>query len=354
MGETRRRYRILIVDDEEINLKVLSGFVESFGYDFLLADSGKTALEMLAEADLVLLDVMMPDMDGFQVVRHIRDLDGYRDLPVIMATALSDQRDRLDAVSAGASDFITKPVDSTELRIRLDAHLRLKQYHDQVMRYQENLERLVAERTRELEEAQAAKMAAHLETLRRLSQAAEYKDEETAQHIERMSRYCALLAEKLGMDEVEVDLLLHASPMHDIGKIGIPDSILLKPGPLTAEEWEIMKTHTMIGAGILDSPSSDYLEHGRVIALTHHERWDGSGYPRGLSGEDIPLYGRICAVADVFDALTSKRPYKQPYPNEKALRIMREGRGTHFDPAILDLFMDSLEQVLAIQKRFRD
>lgn len=354
MNDSDRRLVILIVDDEEINLKVLSGFVESFGYDYRLSDSGHDALEMLDQADLVLLDVMMPDMDGFEVVRRIRKIPGYQDLPVIMATALSDQRDRLDAVSAGASDFITKPVDATELRIRLDAHLRLKRYHDQVMRYQDNLERLVAERTQALEEAQAATVAAHLETLRRLSQAAEYKDEETAQHIERMSRYCALLAEKLGMDKEEVDLVLHASPMHDIGKIGIPDSILLKPGPLTPEEWDIMKTHTVIGAGILDSPSSVYLEQGRIIALSHHEKWDGSGYPRGLAGEDIPLYGRICAVADVFDALTSRRPYKQPYSNEKALSIMREGRGTHFDPDLLDLFMDNIDSVFAIQRQYRD
>lgn len=348
------RKTILIVDDEEINLKVLSGFVESFGYDFLLADSGRKALDMIQNADLVLLDVMMPDMDGFEVVRKIRSMQGFQDLPVVMATALSDKRDRLDAVRSGASDFITKPVDVTELRIRLDAHLRLKEYHDQVMRYQEGLERLVAERTRELEEAQEAKMAAHLETLRRLSQAAEYKDEDTARHIDRMSRYSALLAEKYGLGHSEVDLVLHASPMHDIGKIGIPDSILLKPGPLTPEEWEIMKTHTLIGANILDSPSSAYLEAGRIIAISHHEKWNGSGYPRGLSGENIPLHGRICAIADVFDALTTRRPYKKPYSNEKALNIMREGRGSHFDPGLLDLFLANLDEILVIQERFRD
>ncbi|MGE4293614.1 MAG: HD-GYP domain-containing protein [Desulfovibrio sp.] len=354
MGAEDRRKIILIVDDEEINLKVLSGFVESFGYDFLLAESGRTALEILDQADLVLLDVMMPDMDGFEVVQKIRSLPGFQDLPVVMATALSDKRDRLDAVRAGASDFITKPVDVTELRIRLDAHLRLKEYHDQVMRYQEGLERLVVERTQELEEAQQAKMAAHLETLRRLSQAAEYKDEDTARHIDRMSRYSALLAEKLGLKAEEVDLVLHASPMHDIGKIGIPDSILLKPGPLDPEEWEIMKTHTVIGSKILDSPSSAYLETGRIIAISHHEKWDGSGYPKGLVGEDIPLYGRICAIADVFDALTTRRPYKQAYPNDKALAIMAEGRGSHFEPRLFDLFLKNLDEVLAIQERFRD
>lgn len=354
MDSVGRRKIILIVDDEEINLKVLSGFVESFGYDFLLAGSGREALELLDKADLVLLDVMMPDMDGFAVVQHIRSLPGFQDLPVVMATALSDKRDRLDAVRAGASDFITKPVDVTELRIRLDAHLRLKEYHDQVMSYQEGLERLVAERTRELEEAQEAKMAAHLETLRRLSQAAEYKDEDTARHIDRMSRYSALLAEKLGLDAEEVELVLHASPMHDIGKIGIPDSILLKPGPLTPAEWEVMKTHAMIGAKILDSPSSRYLEAGRIIALSHHEKWDGSGYPRGLAGEDIPLHGRICAVADVFDALTTRRPYKQAYSNDRALEILREGRGSHFDPRLFDLFLAHLDEFLVIQERFRD
>ncbi|MEF2146624.1 MAG: two-component system response regulator [Desulfovibrionaceae bacterium] len=353
--DTQRKV-LLIVDDEEINRKVLSGFVEALGYDHLLASSGVEALELLnvRNVDLVLLDVMMPGMDGFEVVRHIRAQKRFADLPVLMATALGDKRDRLEAVSAGANDFVTKPIDVTEMRIRLDAHLRLKAYHDEVRSYQQNLERLVEERTCELERAQQAKVAAHLETLRRLSSAAEYKDEETAHHIERMSGYSALLAAKAGLSTEAVDLILHASPMHDIGKIGIPDHILLKPGPLDPEEWKVMKTHAAIGAAILDSPSSGYLEKGRIIALSHHERWDGSGYPNGLAGEEIPLEGRICALADVFDALTSVRPYKERYSNAKALEIMREGRGSHFEPRLLDLFLEHVEEFIAIQEQYRD
>ena len=241
------------------------------------------------------------------------------------------------------------------------SQLKIKEYRDELMVYQAGLEAMVDTKTRalhiamdNLKCAQSATIKAHLETLHKLSAAAEYKDEETAHHISRMSHYSALLAEKLGFGQDEVQLILHASPMHDIGKIGIPDSILLKPGPLTPEEWEIMKTHSVMGANILGSTSSDFLEAGTVIAISHHEKWDGSGYPKGLAGEDIPLYGRICAVADVFDALTTKRPYKDPYDNDKALEILREGRARHFDPTVLDLFFDNLDRVFEIQQRFRD
>jgi putative two-component system response regulator len=356
------RRTILVVDDEDINRKVLGTLLQSLGYDVRIATNGTEGLAAMdPTVDLVLMDIMMPDMDGFETVEALRAKPEGRDVPVIMVTALSAKEDRLRAVKAGANDFISKPIDATELRVRMASLLRMKEYHDEIKRYKETLEEMVEAKTKALKMAlqnlhmaQQTTIKAHLETLSRLSMAAEFKDEDTAHHIHRMSRYSALMAEKYGLDEDQVDLVLNASPMHDIGKIGIPDAILLKPGPLDPAEWEVMKTHTEIGAKILDSSSSNYLAAGRSIALAHHEKWDGSGYPAGLAGEDIPLFGRICAIADVFDALTSKRPYKEPYPNEKALEIMREGRGTHFQPELLDLFFDNFAMVEEIQKQFRD
>jgi len=355
--------RVLVVDDEALNRKVLEGFLKGLGHETVPAASGVEALERLDESiDLVLLDIMMPGMDGYEVCRQIREEHRCSDVPVIVVTALSSAEDRLRAVEAGANDFIAKPIDKTELRVRSDSMLRIKDARDEVKRYQSELEELVSVRTRALEMAvdnlrslQEATRAAHLETVHCLSFAAEYKDEDTAFHIQRMSRYSSLLAERLGLPASEVETVLHASPMHDVGKIGIPDAILLKPGKLDADEWKLMREHTTIGARILgDSSDSELLQVGSVIALSHHEKWDGSGYPAGLAGEDIPLYGRICAVADVFDALTSKRPYKEAFPVEKALAIMREGHGSHFDPRILDLFFDNLDTVLEIKERFSE
>jgi len=355
-------HKILIVDDELINRKVLEGLLKSFGFVCVSADSGKAALELLDPTfDIVLLDIMMPDMDGFAVAKTIRSIPIHADLPIVMVTALSAKEDRLRAVEAGANDFVSKPIDATELRVRMTSLLRMKTYHDEVKGYQQHLEQMVAEKTRtlrealtDLEKARQATVHAHIETIRILSAAAEYKDEDTASHIMRMSRYCALIAKTAGLDETQVELVLHSSPMHDIGKIGIPDAVLLKPGKLDADEWEIMKRHAHIGANILSGGSSKFLEVGAVIAMSHHEKWDGSGYPQGLSGEAIPLFGRICALADVFDALTTRRPYKDAYGNEKSLEIMQKGRGTHFDPALFDVFMECLPEIYRIQQEYRD
>ncbi|MEF3696612.1 HD domain-containing phosphohydrolase [Desulfolutivibrio sp.] len=354
--------RILAVDDEKMNLRVLSGLLRSMGHDPVLAESGEKALEVLDPGiDLVLLDVMMPDMDGFHVAKKIRERKDVGDVPIIMVTALSGKQDRLSAVEAGANDFIAKPIDLTELRVRMDSLLKMKHSQDQVKRYQAELEEMVAVRTKalrmaleNLEESQKTILAAHRETIYRLASAAEFKDEETANHITRMSRYCACLAANLGLHKGEVELVEQASPMHDIGKIGIPDSILLKPGKLTPDEWELMKKHTIFGSRILGSSTFELLRAGEIIALSHHEKWDGSGYPKGLSGEDIPLFGRICAVADVYDALTSKRPYKEAFTDEVSLGIMRAGRGSHFDPRILDCFLNNFDGILDIKRRYAD
>jgi len=352
--------RILAIDDERINLRVIGGLLRNLGYEPVLTESWAEAKPLLdTSIDLVLLDVMMPEMDGFTVVREIRRLPGVFDVPVIMVTALTSKQDRLRAVEAGANDFISKPIDLTELRVRMESLLKMKASQDEVKRYQAELEEMVAVRTSALsmalenvKESQRVILSAHLETIHRLASAAEFKDEETADHTQRMSRYCAQLAARLGLPDAEVDLVLQASPMHDIGKIGIPDSILLKPGKLTPEEWTVMKKHTIFGARILGDSSFELLRVGEIIALSHHERWDGTGYPNGLAGEDIPLFGRICAVADVFDALTSRRPYKEPFSNDTSLDIMRAGRATHFDPKILDVFFNDFDMFKDIQRDF--
>jgi putative two-component system response regulator len=354
--------KILVVDDERVNLKVLSGFLQSFGHEVLVADSGSCALDMLDNSiDLVLLDIMMPEMDGFAVARAVRENPETTQTPIIMVTALSDRQDKLQAVQAGANDFISKPIDKTELKVRTDSLLRMKASQDELKLYQQQLEEMVKTRTealrramQNLSESQANILKAHIETILILSSAAEYKDNETAQHIKRMSRMSEILADELEPPQSEVELVRRASPMHDIGKIGVPDAILLKPGKLTPEEWVIMREHTTIGARILENSTSDLLQAGSVIAMTHHEKWDGSGYPKGLAGEDIPLYGRISAVADVFDALTSKRPYKEAFSNKVALEIMAEGRGSHFDPNIYDAFLRRFEDFRRIQQELAD
>jgi putative two-component system response regulator len=357
-----QRKRILIVDDEPANRDLLEALLTGMGHETASAANGYEALAQLRlDFDLILLDVMMPNMDGFEVTRRIRGGTECPDIPICMVTTLSGMEERLRAVEAGANDFIAKPVDKTELKVRTESLLKAKEAQDALKHHQAELEETVARRTESLQqalqemvEAQRRTQQAQLETIDRLALAAELKDEDTALHIKRMSQYCLLLARGLKLSPQECEMLLHASPMHDVGKIGIPDAILLKPGKLDAAEWQIMKTHTEIGARILGESTSELLQAGEIVARTHHEKWDSSGYPCGLSGEDIPLWGRIVAVADVFDALTSKRPYKEPFTTEKALQIMREGRATHFDPGVLDVFFENLDAVLAIKERYRD
>ena len=358
----RMQPEILIVDDEILNRQLLEAFLEFSGYSSKSVASGLDALEAIGtqQFDLVLLDVMMPGISGLETALRIRKTLSHADLPIIMVTALSAKEDRLKAVEVGANDFITKPVDRTELSVRIASQLKIKKLQDDLKQHQANLEYLIEERTKalrqalfEAERSREKLLQAHLDTIKRLGVAAEFKDEDTGSHVSRIGSYCGLIARELNLAEDDVNVLRQASPMHDIGKIGIPDSILLKPGKLNAEEWEIMKTHTIIGAQILDNSDSPLLHVGKIIALSHHEKWDGHGYPYGLRGEQIPLPGRICAVADVFDALTSKRPYKEPYSNDEALKIMRDGRGTHFDPRILDIFFQNLAEIFTVRGTYR-
>lgn len=357
-----RIQRILVVDDESANRDLLVRMLKGLGHNAESASDGFQALAQLKLGyDLILLDVMMPGMDGFEVVRNIRAGTECQDVPVCMVTGLSSIEDRLRAVEAGVNDFIAKPFDMMELKIRTNSLLREKESREALKRHQAELEETVDKRTvalrqalQETAEAQRKTYRAQLETIERLAIAAEHRDRETAFHIKRMSHYCHLIAKKLGLPPQECEIILNATPMHDVGKIGIPDAILLKPGKLDPSEWEIMKKHAEIGALILSGSSSDLLQAGEIIARSHHERWDGTGYPTGLSGENIPLWGRITTLADVFDALTNKRPYKDAFSNDMAVQIMKEARGVFFDPRLLDIFLDNISEVFAIQKQFMD
>jgi putative two-component system response regulator len=345
---------ILIVDDLPENRDLLEAHLTPKGYRVLLASSGEAALGILTEeaVDLVLLDVMMPGMDGFEVTRRIRADEANRQLPIVLVTALKDTLDRVRGIEAGCDDFLSKPVDKIELLARVSSLLKVKAYNDLLKDYRTELELEVAARTLDLNNALETIKSSSLETIYRLSVASEYKDEDTGAHVKRMSRYSAAVALSLGLNATEVETILYASSMHDLGKLGIPDAILLKPAKLDPAEWGIMKQHTTIGAEILKGSEAAFLQLGESIAKCHHEKWDGSGYPNQLKGEDIPLAGRIAAIADVFDALTSERPYKPAYSVERSLAIIADGRGTHFDPRVVDAFFAIEDQIRAIKAEF--
>jgi putative two-component system response regulator len=281
---------------------------------------------------------MMPDTDGFQVAAQIKSNSDTRNIPIIMVTSLDDRASKLRALDSGAEEFLTKPVDRAELIVRTRNLLRLKELADLHANYARVLEERVVERSLRLTNS-------YRDTIAALNRAASYRDEETGAHVQRISHYCVELAQALGMDSAFCECIYYASPMHDIGKIAIPDRVLLKPGPLTPDEWEIMKTHATLGFKMLDGVDSPYIEMGRDIALRHHERWDGRGYPDGLSGEAIPLSARVMAIADVYDALRSRRPYKEAYGHDDAVRIIMHGDGRtspkHFDPRVLSAFVSA-------------
>lgn len=347
---------ILIVDDLPQNIELLEAYLAPQGYEILTASNGAEALEKLAShpVDLILLDVMMPGIDGFEVARRVRQNDTMRLLPIILVTALHETEDRIKGIEAGCDDFISKPVDKSELVARVRSLLKVKAYNDLLSGYQKELESEVAKKTEEIKDTLKQLKEASLETIHRLSLAAEYKDEDTGAHIVRMSHYCAAIASQMGLDEHTVETILYAAPMHDIGKIGIEDKVLLKPGKLDATEWEIMKQHALIGAKILKGSDAEFIKMGEIIARSHHEKFDGSGYPEGLKGTQIPIAGRIAAVADVFDALVSKRPYKEAFSVEKSFSIIKEGRGGHFDPQVVDAFFAIQDEILAIKKQYSD
>ena len=347
---------ILVVDDQFQNVELLEAYLVPQGYAIVKAANGKEALEQLAShpIDLILLDVMMPGMDGFEVARKVRQDGTHKLLPIILVTALQDTEDRVKGIEAGCDDFLSKPFDQDELLARVHSLLKVKSYNDLLANYRTELEAEVAQQTAELKRAFERIKAASMETILRLSIAAEFKDTGTGEHIKRMSYYAAAIARQMGLDENTIEGILYAAPMHDIGKVGIPDRILTKPGKLDPDEWEIMKKHPLIGAKILAGSDVEFIQLAETIAHYHQEKWDGSGYPEHLKGTQIPLTSRIVSIADVFDALTSKRPYKEAFTTEVSLDIIREGRGSHFDPDVVDAFFAIQDEILAIKSQHMD
>lgn len=342
---------ILVVDDNQTNVDVIEATLESEGYQTITAVTQPLELVQLFDKkafDLVLLDVNMPLMDGFAVLAMIEQiLEPSQRPPIIMLTAQADENSRIKALEGGASDYITKPFNRIELLKRVSIHL--ENHHAKKILKQQNdlLDQRVRERTSQLEKAE-------LDIIYRLGRAAEYRDNETGNHVKRVSMVAELIAQELGQDREFCRLIQIASPMHDIGKIGVSDSILLKPAKLTDEEYELMKNHVKIGAIILSNSDSSMLKIAHEIALAHHEKFNGKGYPHGLKGEDIPLSGRIVAIADVFDALTSVRPYKKAWTIEDAVSLIEREKGEHFDPKIVEAFLSVLPKVRTISNQFSD
>ena len=342
--------KILVVDDEQANIALLEDVLENEGYaNFKSTADSRKALDLYKEfhPDLVLLDLNMRYLDGFQVMEQLKEVEKDPYAPILVLTAQSDRNTRLRALAAGARDYIEKPFDITEVTQRISNMLEIRLLHNQVRDQNLILEEKVRTSTRELEETRQ-------EAILRLGRAAEYRDNETGMHVIRMSRLSAKLAKKIGLSDDECQLILQASPMHDVGKIGIPDEILLKPGKLNKDEWAIMKKHPEIGAEILSGSHSAVMKMAESIALTHQERWDGSGYPNNLKGEEIPLAGRIVAICDVFDALTSKRYYKEAFSIEKSMEIIEQSSGKDFESRLVEAFKKALPEMIRIVKELPD
>ncbi|MEL7498299.1 MAG: HD domain-containing phosphohydrolase [Planctomycetota bacterium] len=363
---------IAIVDDEQLNIEVVQGYLVQEGYrNFVRTTDATKAMTMISETnpDVVLLDIMMPEISGLEILTAMRTDAKLCHIPVIVLTACTSADVKLSALQLGPSDFLSKPVDASELILRIRNVLAVKAYQDQLADYSQELERRVEERTREVVESRQR-------IIHCLARAAEYRDDDTGKHVMRVGKYAKLIALELGFNERQADLIEQAAQLHDIGKIGVPDSVLLKEGKLSPDEFDVIKTHCEIGDTIINPLNPDefkaYQKHSEVgaellemdgypvlqlagvIAQTHHEKWDGSGYPFGLKGEEIPIEGRITAVADVFDALSSARPYKPAFELKKCLEIMLSNQGTHFDPRVFQAFLNRLEEIVAVQQQLTD
>ncbi len=341
--------KILIVDDTPANIDVLGKTLEEEGYEISAAPTGEIALEIADNfcPDLILLDIMMPGIDGFETCNRLKENPITKDIAVIFISALNDTDQICKGFDHGGMDYITKPFRREEVLARVRTHIKLRTLLKQQEKQNQILEQKVQDRTKELRDTR-------LEVINRLGLAGEYRDNETGMHVVRMSQFSARLGLEAGMSIEESELLLQASPMHDIGKIGIPDSILLKPGKLDPKEREIMNTHVDIGAEILSGNDSSLMQMAKAVALHHHEKWDGSGYPKGLKGKEISFEGRIVAICDVFDALTSERPYKKAWTIENAMEFLEEKKGTHFQPDLVDKFKIILPEVIEIRSKFSD
>jgi putative two-component system response regulator len=352
MHDTRR---IFIVDDTPENLEILGELLSEYSRGTAL--DGIDALNQLRQQDapdLILLDISMPGMDGFEVCQHLKTDPRLAAVPVIFITSMNDSAAEAKGFQLGAVDYITKPFYPAVVKARVKTHIELKAAKEELALQNHVLEEQVMARTGQLQEALNQVTQGSLETILKLSRAAEFKDECTGEHLVRMSHFSAAVARQLGMNDRQIDLLLHAAPMHDIGKIGIPDRIILKPGKLDPEEFSAMQQHTLIGAKILSGSHSEVINLAEEIALSHHERWDGTGYPNKLKGEEIPICARIASIADVFDALTSVRPYKPAFSTAHARELIAKERGRQFDPIVTDAFLANFDEILSIKARFED
>ena len=345
------RNTVMVVDDQSTGRAILEQVVRSLD-DRVAVEGFARPIDAVIwstrhVADLVLVDYMMPDMDGIELAGRLRSLPGYEHVPIVMITGQDDKKVRYAALDAGITDFLTKPVDARECLARCRNLLTLRRQQLALDDKRRLLEGMVDEATREIREREK-------ETLLRLARAGEFRDEETGYHLIRMARYSRLVANALGLERDEAETIELAAPLHDIGKIGIPDGILLKPARLDELEWGTMQRHPVIGHEILKGSASKYVRMGALIALGHHERYDGKGYPSGLDGDHIPLCARIVAVADVYDALTSVRPYKKAWKPDDALDYLRTQRGKHFDPRLVDAFLGMSERILEVQRDLQD
>jgi len=341
---------ILIVDDEPANVMLLKRHLQREGYQNIQTTSDPTEVEGLCDKtdfDAFLLDIRMPEINGFELMALLKKRYVNAFLPILVLTAQTDQETRIRALKEGSKDFLTKPFDRLEALTRIHNLIEVCLMHKKLKQQNLSLEEKVKQRTQELYHTRQ-------QVIRRLGLAAEYRDNETGNHIIRMSKYSSLLALANGSTQAEADLIMNASPMHDIGKIGIPDSVLLKPGKLDADEWKVMQSHVEIGAEILSGDDSELMLAAKRIALHHHEKWDGSGYPQGLKGEEISIEGRICAITDVFDALLSTRPYKKPWTTDETLELIESEAGKHFDPQLAQLMRSLLPELLEIKGQFPD
>lgn len=344
-----KRFKILIVDDGPKNIQVVANLLGDKEYDLSYATSGVRALELIEENryDLVLLDVMMPGMNGYEVCRKIKSSHLVDDLPVIFLTAKTDEDSLIEAFESGAQDYVTKPFNASELMARIKTHLKLKAFEDSQQVVIDNAMAELKLLNKEIIETQK-------EVIFTMGSIGETRSKETGLHVKRVAEYSRLLALLSGVDAYEADLIAMASPMHDIGKVGIPDSILHKKGKLTVEEFEVMKSHVTIGYDMLKHSERPIMRTAAIIALQHHEKWDGSGYPSAQREKNIHLYGRITALADVFDALGSARCYKKSWEDEDIFALIKEQSGKHFDPALVNLFFENLDDFFAIRTKYRD
>jgi len=343
----RQKITVLLVDDIPANIKILVGALRD-NYRLVVATSGADAIRAAIEKrpDLILLDVLMPGIDGYDVCKRLKSQRETADIPIIFVTAMDEEKDETRGFLLGAVDYIVKPVNPVIVKARVQTHIALRMAQRELQHHRDELEEIVLERTRELRETQ-------IEITNRLVQAAEYHDHQTSRHITRMAHYCVILGRAHGMKEHELTLFFHASAMHDIGKLGISDAILHKKGTLTPDEFDEMKRHTLIGADLLFGSDNELMNMAHLIALTHHEKWDGTGFPLGLRAEEIPFPGRIAALCDVFDALSSKRPYKEAWPLSEAKKVIIEQKGIHFDPYVVELFLDNYTKIEEVHNRVK-